>query len=96
MKAKSGTVLENAQWKIKIYTPPKEHGPVHVHVVAKGEKAEVKIELETLTMKGRTRFSKKTVRGIIRYIHQNYDFLMDHWEKLNGKKKKTQSKKRPK
>ncbi len=90
---KSGTVLENAQWKIKIYASPREHGPAHVHVVAKGEKAEVKIELETLIMKGRTRFSKKTVRGIIKYIHQNYDFLVDHWEKLHVKKKKIQSKK---
>lgn len=88
---KSGTVLENSKWKIKIFSPPKEHGSPHVHIIAKGERAEVKIFLETLEVSGQTKFSKKAVREIIKYIHENYDLLMDHWELLHGKKRKTKS-----
>jgi hypothetical protein len=84
-----GTVLENKNWKIKVYSPPGEHGSPHVHVIAKGEKAEVKIYLETLEVAGKTRFSKKSVKKIIKYLYENYDHLMETWEKLHGKKKKT-------
>lgn len=83
---KAGTVLENSKWKIKVYSPPKEHGSPHVHVIAKGEKAEVKIFLETLEVSGRTKFSKKSVKQIIAYIYENYDFLIEQWENLHGKK----------
>jgi len=83
---KSGTVIETAKWKIKVFAPPKEHGPAHVHVLAKGENAQVKISLVTLEVLGRTRFSKKTVKGIVRYVHQNYAYLHKCWEDLHGKK----------
>ncbi len=82
---KAGTVIENEKWKIKIYAPPKEHGPAHVHVIAKGEKAEVKICLESLQMIGRTNFSKKSVKLIIKYIHKHYHFLWKCWEELHDK-----------
>ena len=86
---KVGTVIENEKWKVKVFAPPKEHGPPHVHVIAKGEKAEVKISLLTLQMIGKTQFSKRAVKGIIEYIYKNYDFLWKCWEDLHGKKKKT-------
>ena len=63
---KSGTVLENEKWKIKVFAPPKEHGSPHVHVMAKGSKASVKIYLESLEVEGNTKFSKKSVKLIIR------------------------------
>ncbi len=80
---KVGTIIENEKWKIKDHAPPKEHGPAHVHVIAKGEKAEVKISLIDLAVIGKTRFSKQTVKGIIKYIHKNYDVLIEAWEKLH-------------
>ena len=83
-----GTVLENSKWKIKVYSPPKEHGAAHVHVIAKGEKAELKVYLETLEVTGKTSFSKNSVRKILKYIHANYDELMSEWEKKHGKNKK--------
>ncbi len=88
---KVGTIIENEKWKIKIFAPPKEHGPAHVHVIAKGESAEVKISLIDLEVVGKTNFSKQTVKGIIKYVHQNYDILMDAWEKLHENKKKAKS-----
>ncbi len=88
---KVGTIIENEKWKIKIFAPPKEHGPAHVHVIAKGENAEVKISLIDLDVVGKTNFSKQTVKGIIKYVHQNYDILMDAWEKLHENKKKAKS-----
>lgn len=88
---KVGTIIENEKWKIKVYAPPKEHGPAHVHVISKGEKAEVKISLINLEVIGKTKFSKQMIKGIIKYVHQNYDLLMDAWEKLHEDKKKTKS-----
>ena len=52
MLVKVGTVIENAKWKIKVFAPPKEHGPPHVHVISKGDKAEVKISLVNLEVIG--------------------------------------------
>jgi hypothetical protein len=92
MLVKVGTVIENEKWKIKIFAPPKEHGPAHVHVIAKGEKAEVKISLVTLEMIGSTQFSVRSVKGIIKYIHENYEYLWKCWEALHGKNEKTKSK----
>lgn len=43
--------------------------------------------LETLEVAGRTQFSKRSVKRILRYIYENYDLLMDRWEALHGKKK---------
>ena len=88
---KVGTIIENEKWKIKVFAPPKEHGPAHVHVIAKGEKAEVKISLKDLEVMGKTKFNKQTVKGIIKYVHQNYDVLLEAWEKLHENKKKTKS-----
>lgn len=88
---KSGTVIENAKWKIKVFSPPKEHGPPHVHVIAKGERAEVKISLITLEVMGATKFNKRTVKGIVRYIYANYDYLWNCWEALHGNEEKTKS-----
>jgi hypothetical protein len=77
---------------VKVFAPPKEHGPAHVHVIAKGEKAEVKISLVTLEVIGSTQFSIRAVKGIIKYIHENYEYLWKCWEALHGKKEKTKSK----
>jgi hypothetical protein len=78
-----GVVIENSQWKIKIYPPPREHGPPHVHVIAKGMNAEVKINLITLEVLGKTRFTKKAVKDIIRYLFDNQDYLIEAWEKMH-------------
>jgi hypothetical protein len=78
-----GVVIENSQWKIKIYPPPREHGPPHIHVIAKGMNAEVKINLITLEVLGKTRFSKKAVKDIIRYLFDNQDYLIEAWEKMH-------------
>ena len=85
----SNTVLENNKWKIKLYSPPKEHGAPHVHVYSKSDRASVKIYLETLEVSGKTKFSKRAVKEILKYIHKNYDLLMDRWEALHGKAEKT-------
>ncbi len=92
MVAKVGTVIENEKWKIKVFAPPKEHGPAHVHVLAKGLNAEVKISLEALEVIGSTKFNKRTVKDIIKYIHENYEFLWNCWEALHGKDEKTKFK----
>ncbi len=86
---KVGTVLKNDKWRVKVYSPPREHGNPHVHVISRRDQTEVKIFLKDLSIVGKTRFSRKAVKEIIKYLHQNYDFLMDQWEALHGKKKKT-------
>jgi len=84
---KHGTIVENNKWRIRIYSPPREHGSPHVHVVAKGVNAEVKIFLNTFEIEGRTGFSKRAVKEIIKYLHENYDVLIGYWENLHEKKK---------
>lgn len=78
-----GLIIENSKWKIRIFPPPREHGPPHVHVVAKGMDAEVKINLETLEVLGKTTFSKKAVKEIIRFIFENQDYLLKAWEQIH-------------
>lgn len=85
----AGTVIENNKWKVKVFSPPGEHGAPHVHIISKGTRAEVKIYLETLEVAGKTKFLKRAVKDIVKYIYENYDILMDKWEELHGKKKKT-------
>ncbi len=92
MLEKVGTVLENENWKIKVFAPPKEHGPARVHVLSKGERAEVKISLVTLEVIGSTQFSRRAVKGIIKFIHENYKYLWKCWEELHGKNERTKSK----
>jgi Domain of unknown function (DUF4160) len=63
-----------------------------VHVLAKGEKVEVKISLVTLEVIGSTQFSRRAVKDIIKYIYENYEYLWKCWEVLHGKNEKTESK----
>ncbi|MBT7610746.1 MAG: DUF4160 domain-containing protein [Bacteriovoracaceae bacterium] len=81
---KAGTIIETSKWKIKVYAPPREHGAPHVHVQSKVSKAQLKVFLETLEVVGNTQFSKRSVKLILKYIHKNYDILMDAWEELHG------------
>lgn len=86
---KQGTIAENGHWKIKVYAPPREHGPAHVHVLSKSDRSEVKISLESYEVLGKTRFTRKSIKKILKFIDDNYNQLMDAWEALHGKKKKT-------
>jgi hypothetical protein len=85
--SKHGTVIENSKWKIKVYSPPREHGSPHVHIIAKGKRAEAKIYLKTLELEGKTQFSKCAIKEIIKYLYENYDLLMKSWEDLHEKTK---------
>lgn len=56
--------------------------------MAKGEKAEVKISLVTFDVIGSTQFSKRAVKDIIKYIFENYEYLLKCWEASMAKMKK--------
>lgn len=83
-----GTVFETEHWKFKIFSPPREHGPPHVHVRGIGMNAEVRINLLTFEVMGETNFSRKAVLGILECIHINHEYLLECWENLHGKNKK--------
>ncbi len=78
-------VLYAETWEVKIYAPPREHGPAHVHVIDRRGRAEVKISLIDLKVMGRTSFSFRTVDRIIDLVWANHDYLLECWEKLHGK-----------
>lgn len=82
---KSGKVIENDKWVVKIYAPPKEHKPAHVHVYTKTDRVEVKISLTKYEVLGPTKMDKRTVSKIIKWIDKNFDTLMEVWEKLHEK-----------
>lgn len=83
---KVGVVLENDRWLIKVYAPPREHAPPHVHVIEKGTGLEVKISLVNITVMKKTRMNERSVRGILIYIWKNHTYLLECWDKLHEKK----------
>ena len=66
---------------------------VKVGTVIENEKWKINISLVTLEVIGSTQFSIRAVKGIIEYIHENYEYLWKCWEALHGKNEKTKSKK---
>lgn len=82
---RAGTVFETEIWRFKIFSPPSEHGPPHVHVRAKGMDAEVRINLVTFEVMGETNFSRKAVLGILECIYKNHDYFLECWEQMHGK-----------
>ena len=81
---KVGVVLETDNWLIKVYAPPREHAPPHVHVIDRNSRAEVKISLVDLSILGRTRLSQRSMKQIVKYVWQNHSYLVECWEKLHG------------
>lgn len=81
-----GVVLEDHEWRVKIYAPPREHGPPHVHAFKKGTKYEVKISLVDLRVMGHTKMSRRNIKTVVYLIWENYDYLKDCWESLHEKK----------
>jgi hypothetical protein len=82
---KVGVVLETDQWLIKVYAPPREHAPPHVHVIEKGTGLEVKVSLLSITVMKRTRMNERSVKGILLYVWKNHSYLVECWERLHGK-----------
>lgn len=82
---KVGVVLETDRWLVKVYAPPREHAPPHVHVIEKNARAEVRISLVDLSVLGRTRMNRRSVKRIVLYVWQNHSYLVECWELLHGK-----------
>ena len=82
------TVIENEKYRVKVYAPPREHNPPHVHIVKKSDNAEIRISLIDLSiMDNHTEFDRKSIKEILYWIHDNYETLKDKWEELHGQKK---------
>jgi Domain of unknown function (DUF4160) len=70
------TVLRVGQLKYKINM--RDHSPPHVHVEGGG--ASVRVNLLTLeVMDDNTDFSKSMVRGIVTYIAEHKEELLEKW-----------------
>ena len=81
------TILENEHWRVKIYFPPKEHPPAHVHVFWKGKKGvQMTVFLETLEVKASKEWSKKAIKKVLNFIYDNFDLLIERWEEIHESK----------
>ena len=63
---------------LKIYIYPKDHDPLHVHVV--GPDCEAKFSILNLECIQNNGFSKKDINRIIKFLEENIDILIEAWE----------------
>ncbi|MGI9090782.1 MAG: DUF4160 domain-containing protein [Gemmatimonadaceae bacterium] len=80
------TVLRVNGFVVRIYHPPREHGPAHVHVLRDG--AEVVIELADTNRLQRIRdvlgMRDSDVLAAFRLVSAHTDDLLVHWRQLHG------------
>ncbi len=80
------TVLRANGFQIRVYPPPREHGPPHVHIV-KGD-GSVIIELATTDREPRIRsvvsMRDTDIIAALRLVETHRDFLWVQWRTYHG------------
>ena len=80
------TVLEEDGFRVRIYLPPREHEPPHVHVVKAG--TEVVIWLGDAGTPPELRevygMSSRDVLRAYRIVEANQAMLLDEWRRYHG------------
>jgi len=81
MSGDSVTVAENEYWRIKIFFPPREHPPSHVHLILKKKKAvEMIVFLSDFSFKIKGDWSKTQIKAGLSYVFDKREFLKEIWE----------------
>ena len=70
-------VLRVHGFTVRIYLPPREHGPAHVHVFKAG--GEVVIALAPVAVRDAAGMSDRDVRAAVRLVWEHWDDLMSAW-----------------
>ena len=65
---------------IRIVINTKDHGPPHVHVLAPGASAKIRIDnLEVMESQG---FNERTLKKILIFMEQTKFILMEKWDEI--------------
>ena len=81
------TVVREDGFSIRIYAPPREHPPPHVHVYKAGELVIIELGVmgEPPTVRGLAAMSPSEVFKALRLVEQRREILIAAWEELHGK-----------
>lgn len=81
------TVFERDGWQIKVFLPPREHGPPHVHVYKAGDVAVITLPgaEHPLTIRSISKYMKDAdVVLAVRLVEANIDACWAHWRKYHA------------
>lgn len=76
------TVLTLAGFVFRIYFPPREHGPAHVHAFRAG--AEVIVDLAPVAVRENYGMRSGQIVKAVRIIEDNLALLQEEWRKIHG------------
>ena len=80
------TVLRARGFQVRIYSPPREHGPAHVHVL-RGD-GEMILDLnddgETVTVRGASHMPRRDAWRAMQLVEEYAPFLREQWRKYHG------------
>mgnify|MGYP003383720696 CR=1 FL=1 len=81
------TIIQDGDFKVKVYGPPREHPPAHVHVV-RGRESTVIIELgadgEPPAVRQVYDMNARDVVHAYRLVQQHAAALRAAWERIHG------------
>jgi hypothetical protein len=78
----SPTLLREDGFHVKMYFPPREHGPAHVHVEKAGDEAV--IMLADCSVREVYGLRAADVAAAVAIVEAWQDFLTDTWEAIHG------------
>jgi hypothetical protein len=80
------TVVREDGFSIRIYAPPREHPPPHVHVHKAGELLIIELGIAggMATVRGFTAMSSSDVLKALRLVERRREILIAAWEELHG------------
>lgn len=81
------TVLEQDGFQIKVFLPPREHGPAHVHVYKAGAVAVINLPDATqpLTLRSVSKKMRNAdVVAAVRLVEAHVEMCWIHWRKYHA------------
>ncbi|MDQ2666215.1 MAG: DUF4160 domain-containing protein [Gemmatimonadota bacterium] len=76
------TVMSLDGFTLKIYFPPREHGPSHVHVFCGGD--EMIIELAPVAFRENYGLRAVQIVKAVPIVEDNLAMLQEEWRKIHG------------
>ena len=75
------TVMTLDGFTVKIYFPPREHGPAHVHVFREGK--EVLIGLAPVAIRENYGMRSVQILKAVRIVEDNLEMLQEEWRRIH-------------
>ena len=76
------TILRVGGFQIRVYLPPREHGPPHMHVLKAGK--EILVNLSPVGLREDFGMAARDIIGALRIVEANERLLLLEWRKHHG------------